>query len=106
MNTAMPSQTSSGDDPRNLQQPVDDKNRAHSHGNTPKCVGRMVPPQHDDCGPCPNYGEQTEHRHREACLRQHDRVSTVANAATAATVPDGYERAPVETLCRSTCLIR
>jgi hypothetical protein len=45
MKAAIPSQTSSGDDPWNLQQFVDHKNRAHSHGNTPTCVGRIVPPQ-------------------------------------------------------------
>jgi hypothetical protein len=38
----------------------------------PECVGRIVPPQYDDRGPGPSYGEETEQRHWKAGLGRHD----------------------------------
>jgi hypothetical protein len=62
MGATAPSQTSVGEDPWNLQQAINYENRTHSHRKTTKCVRRIVPPQHDDRGPGPNGGEETEHR--------------------------------------------
>ena len=94
----MPSETSLGDAAARPGARTDPTPTA-----APPSAPWIVPAQHDDRSAGPDQGEQTQAgASGQADLPGETSVRAVASAATAVTVPDGYENPVLRTLCRST----